>query len=640
MSRRPSVLALIALLALSPAVSAQGMLDLVPADAAAALVVRNLDELKTKGDKFIAQSELRVPIRPSELFALGLKFLKVTGGVDTKGSAAIILAPRENDNNNFLAIFNELVVVLPIADQDKMGANFGFAKGELKPGQVLEIKERNDLFGKVVFVRGKYLFLGMTDRAVSRVAKAKSVQAELSPGQRKSLNAADMLIHLGPKAMGREWDNVLRDLKNRVGSPDDPAERKVVDDLFASLEHLRFGLAAVRLDSGLGLQLLTIFADQDRARKFLASLGEGKGASSLRGLPDGTVLAAQATGGDGAKNAVITKVFFEFLLRDFIDTRQILAAADRPVLVGLFSEVWHRLQGSRAALYQNPAGSKLGTFSLLAILDTSDAEKFLADMRTLAKVADGTGLDLKGKDESKELLQVDKLIKELGDPRFRVRESATLMLRLAGEPVLPWLEKASSSSDLEVARRAKKLRSQISEAAAARRKELLEKDWLSRFQPQFALIPNAEKRVDRRVDVVRIKPAGKDLTAIKPLQQLLGPEWHNLRLAVHQKQVVVLLGSNLELFENALKNLDLKVYDRDTGIPLQPFHSQADPARRIEFHFAMERILDLTSGNEIRSDAKPPPLTSFALSVGQNNLQLDVWLPSSEVKVVGKKLGW
>jgi len=298
------------------------------------------------------------------------------------------------------------------------------------------------------------------------------------------------------------------------------------------------------------------------------------------------------------------------------------------------------LRGSRAALYQNPAGSKLGTFSLLAILDTSDAEKFLADMRTLAKVADGTGLDLKGKDESKELLQVDKLIKELGDPRFRVRESATLMLRLAGEPVLPWLEKASSSSDLEVARRAKKLRSQISEAAAARRKELLEKDWLSRFQPQFALIPNAEKRVDRRVDVVRIKPAGKDLTAIKPLQQLLGPEWHNLRLAVHQKQVVVLLGSNLELFENALKNLDLKVYDRDTGIPLQPFHSQADPARRIEFHFAMERILDLTSGNEIRSDAKPPPLTSFALSVGQNNLQLDVWLPSSEVKVVGKKLGW
>jgi hypothetical protein len=54
----------------------------------------------------------------------------------------------------------------------------------------------------------------------------------------------------------------------------------------------------------------------------------------------------------------------------------------------------------------------------------------------------------------------------------------------------------------------------------------------------------------------------------------------------------------------------------------------------------MQRILDLTSGNEIRSDAKPPPLTSFALSVGRNNLQLDVWLPSSEVKVVAKKIGW
>src|SRR5262249_42010203 len=164
------------------------------------------------------------------------------------------------------------------------------------------------------------------------------------------------------------------------------------------------------------------------------------------------------------------------------------------------------------------------------------------------------------------------------------------------------------------------------EPPASRRKELLEKNWLSRFQPQFALIPNAEKRVDRRIDVVRIKPAGKDLTAIKPLQQLLGPEWHNLRLAVHGKQVVVLLGSNLELLESALKNLHLNPNNRDTGIPLQPFHSQADPARRIEFHFAMQRILDLTSGNEVRSDAKPPPLTSFALSVGRNNLQLDVWL--------------
>jgi hypothetical protein len=636
MSQRTLVLAMVTLLALSSAAGAQGqMLDLVPANAAAGLVVRNLDELKEKGDKFIQESELRVPIRPSELFALGLKFLKITSGVDTKGSAAIILGPPQMQNNQFLAIFNELVVVLPIADLDKMGANFGFAKGELKPNQVMTLKERNDFFGKVLYVRGKHLFLGMNERAVTNVAKGKSVNAELPGEQRKPLNAADMLIHLGPKALGREWENILSSFKNRIGNPDDPAERKVVDDLFAGLEHLRFGLAAVRLDGGLGLKMLTVFSNKEPARKFLDSLGEGR-ASNLRALPAGNIIAAQSTGGDGSKNAVITKVFFEFLLRDFINTRQILAAVDRPVIVGLFNEVWHRLQGSRAALYQNPAGSKLGGFSLLAILDTADAEKFLADMRTLAKVADGTGLDLKGKDESKELLQVDKLIKDLGDSRYRVRESATLMLRLAGEPVLPMLEKASASNDLEVARRAKKLRAQISEAAAARRKELLEKDWLSRFRPTFALIANAEKRVGRRIDVIRIKPAGKDLTALQPLQQLLGPEWHNLRLAVHGKQVVVLLGSNVDLLETALKNLDMK----DAGLVLKPFQTQADPARRIEFHFAMERILALTSGNVLRGDAKAPALSSFSLTVGQNNLQLDVWLPSSEVKVVGKNLRW
>jgi hypothetical protein len=614
------------------------MLDLVPVNAAAGLVVRNLDELKTKGDKFVAESELRVPLRPSDVFALGLKALNITQGLDSKGSAAILLAPKEKDNAGFLSFFDELVVVIPFTDLDKMAANFGFAKAELKPQQTMMIKKDRDTFGQFVHVRGKHLFLGQKERAVNRLIGSKSVSGELTLNQRKSIDAADMLIHLGPKALGREWEGTLRDFKNRIGSHEEAAERKVVDDLFAGLEHLRFGLAAVRLDGGLGLNVLAIFSDKGPARKFLDSLAAGQGPSHLRGLPAGQVLAAQATSGDGSKNAVIAKVFFEFLLRDFLDTRQILAAVDRPVLVGLFSEVWSRLQGSRTALYQNPIGSKLGVFSLLAILDTSDAEKFLADMRTLARVADGTGLDLKGKDDSKDLLQVERLIKDLGDNRYRVRESSTLMLRLAGEPVLPWLEKASASSDAEISRRAKKLRTQISEAAAARRKELLERDWLSRFQPTFALIPNAEKRLGRRIDVIRIKPAGKDITALQPLQQLLGPEWHNLRLAVHGEQVVVLLGSNIELLENALQNLDKKT--TEPGIPLKSFLRQADPARRIEFHFAMARILDLTSGNEVRSDAKAPPLTSFALSVGQNNLQLDVWIPNAEVKIVGKNLRW
>src|SRR5260370_17210451 len=88
-------------------------------------------------------------------------------------------------------------------------------------------------------------------------------------------------MHLGQKALGRKWDNILRHFKNRVGGGDDPAERKVVDDLFASLEHLRFGLAAFRIDGGLGLNLVTVFSDKGPVRKFLDSLGEGQVPSTL-----------------------------------------------------------------------------------------------------------------------------------------------------------------------------------------------------------------------------------------------------------------------------------------------------------------------------------------------------------------------
>lgn len=57
--------------------------------------------------------------------------------------------------------------------------------------------------------------------------------------------------------------------------------------------------------------------------------------------------------------------------------------------------------------------------------------------------------------------EVARLIEQLGDDDFDVREAATERLKLAGEPALPALDKAAASGDLEVRRRARRVVSAV-----------------------------------------------------------------------------------------------------------------------------------------------------------------------------------
>src|SRR5262249_51641667 len=67
MYRRAGLLVVMALWLGGSAAAAPGVLDLVPEDAAAALAVRNLNDLKKKGDKFAADAELQSLPRVSQL---------------------------------------------------------------------------------------------------------------------------------------------------------------------------------------------------------------------------------------------------------------------------------------------------------------------------------------------------------------------------------------------------------------------------------------------------------------------------------------------------------------------------------------------------------------------------------------------
>ncbi|HZY86889.1 MAG TPA: hypothetical protein VFE78_18795, partial [Gemmataceae bacterium] len=96
MSRKTVLPALVALWAWAGAANAADVLDLIPEDAAGAVAIRNLNELHKKGDKFLDESELKVSLRPTQLFDFAFTWLGITRGLDRDGAAAIVVAnPRK-----------------------------------------------------------------------------------------------------------------------------------------------------------------------------------------------------------------------------------------------------------------------------------------------------------------------------------------------------------------------------------------------------------------------------------------------------------------------------------------------------------------------------------------------------------------
>jgi hypothetical protein len=631
---------LLVLTAAGPAGAQQTMLDLIPADAVAALAIRNLDELKAKGDKLIADAELNVPLRPSELFAMAFQHVGVQGGVESKGAAAVILAAPEQPNAQLTLenLASLVVVALPFAHRDKMAANFGLKPGELPPNKIVAVTDKQ--FTNFVCARGNHVLLAESKKTLERVLKAKSVRDEVAAGRRKELASADILLHLGPPFWGEmARKGGVENLEKQLTDNLPEADAKVVRQFVRALAQVHFAVATVRLDGGIGLGFLTTFPKKgaDEAHKLLATLGSGPGGVSLTGLPDGPVVVAQATRGDGAKTAVLAKTFFELILKNFVETKHILSSTDRPVYLGILDEVWQRLRGNRAALYLTGDEQKLGLFSLVAVLDTDNAKQFLSDMRLLARIADESESGTAAKEAA---LDPAKLIEDLGSPRYRVRESATLKLRLMGETALPALKRAAGSDDPETARRADALHKQIAGAAAERRKELLAKELPRHLRPKLTFAAKAETRAGHAVDIVRIRLGDGEVSATKQLRQLLGPDWNRMRLAVHDDKVVVLLGSDVGLFDRALANLK----DGKPGLAeskaLAGFNRQASPARRVEFHVAVQTILGLTAPpGDGRAPAPGRDLTSFALAISPDGLQLDIWVPTSEIRVIAEKNG-
>ncbi len=471
--------------------------------------------------------------------------------------------------------------------------------------------------------------------------KAKRLAPHLTANQKKSVKDSDMVLHLAVEAWGTDITNGLFiNLRGSARLPKDPEEKKLMKNLLEALKDVGYVLATARIDDGLGLNFVAGLKNKasQKSKDLLALFRSGSGVSNLSNLPKGTLVAAHGVRGDGKATGMLSKVMLNLFFQEVLEAQKIISATERRLFVGIFKEVWQRLQGSKTGVYINTQSKKHGLFSFLAVLDSKDAKELLKEMKILAKIAEGK-IDLTKKAEEGGEVDIEKLVKNLGSSRYRVRQLATFKIRLIGEPALPYLAEAQKDADnLELVLRARGLATEINLRLAERRKAALSKNPFERIRPTFVMASNVEKRAGHDVDVIRINLGDGEKVAEKQMAEIFGPQWNNMRVAVHKDQVVVLLGSNLELFDQTLKNISQKQPGLAASKSLTELYRYSKKSRKFELHVSVQNIFGIIM--DIRNPQQPvrpsTSLTSIGLSIEPNQLQLDVWLPVDELRVAGR----
>src|SRR4029077_7307023 len=111
---------------------------------------------------------------------------------------------------------------------------------------------------------------------------------------------------------------------------------------------LGFRIGDGRDRDGLSVSALATFDPAVKeARELLTYVGGGVKASTLSGLPEGNVVLAQAWAGKGDKNALFARALVHYLFKNFLELKQITSPTDRTGFLGIFNEVWQRLEGNR-----------------------------------------------------------------------------------------------------------------------------------------------------------------------------------------------------------------------------------------------------------------------------------------------------
>ncbi|GIW79061.1 MAG: hypothetical protein KatS3mg105_0868 [Gemmatales bacterium] len=614
---RKIILAVTVFLALAQAAPAQNAMDWVFDDSIATLATGNIGEFRKSADAFwedFKDYKLFFDKKPSESLNELVKNFDLPRSRNEKGSAAAIITDEG------------VVFAIPYSDLDAMASEWGFKKGTFKTKRIYAVggpAGRRIPF-KFRYATETHLLVSKKKETLSQVVvseimakffEAKCLKNKLPRELINRMGEAGLVFHLGYKN-APDW------LRKRL------MPKRLGETYQAAAGDLLHVFCWLRYDGTVKVRFVPLFRPQSKAaQKLLTMLGAGAPAKSdFHGLPEGNLVAAHTSTANRHVAELLRVLLDDVLLDDY------LPGADRENLLNIVTEISDKLHGARFGLYQSTAGS--GLFSLVGILEADDADKFLADLRLLAKIGHYKGLDFDtdlARKANEKLIR--QLIAELGASSYRVRESAFAKLLLIGEQALPYLKEAIKDADLERRRRAERLIGRIAEHLKERRETLLKPRWLMEIKPSFVFLDKREKIAGQDVMQIGIVfPRGEDATRAKFLSHYFGHDWKRIRLAKCGSKVVFMLGSDTKLFAEALDN----VQKQKPGLARSPLARKIHSANGqtcVALSFA--KILRLARMKDLVDEQAQKPLqdiSSVQFTAKENYFILDLRVPKQEMR--------
>jgi len=609
-------------------------LDLVPDGACIAISIRNLDDLKAKSAKLLGDRP-NVP-RFSELFDQAFKELKLGWKIDEKAAASLICASGKlgGFDKEGAAPFDNFTVgaVIPFGSLDDVAKAWKLNPDDVKKGQAVAVPGK--VFDQRFFglsnlgVKDKHAYLAGSKAAVEAWMAAKTLRQTQPADRLKRLDAADGLVYLGPPLFRYAMNN-----HNPDWVPDGltERERQAQKRLNRAIAETQTMLGSFRLDDGLGVDVTVGFDPKGKeSQALLKALNAGGRTSNLAGLPvGGPVVAAFASAGGATDDADLARAMTTGLWTGWRNA-PLLLESDAPVVRQILGRLYGKVKTTRLALYATAEKAKVGPLAAVAVLEATDSAALLKEVRGMARLTDVKAFEPKGQAGQAEIAQ---LVKDLGADDYEVREAAGTQLALIGEPALDALARAEKADDAEVRRRAGELKAQIEQVANLRKQELAKGLLKQAFHPQFAFKEKAEERAGAAVHHLGVAFDAQDAPFAVWMKDLFGPDWNRLRIAVVGDKVVILLGSDVGLFDQAIGLARDGKPGLEADAALAAFRKQVGPDRRVEAHVALRLFQQLTTpAKDLPPDFKPSPtLSSVALRTGPTDATVEFWSPPDAV---------
>lgn len=614
-----------------PAPELTRALDLLPSDAPIGVAIDNIARLTERGDAYFEKAGVERRFRLAEAYQWLIRILGLRG-LDEQGSAALVLMNQRGGEFNF----EQLVLAVPIADLDRAAASLGVRVANLMPGEVIPVAE-----GRMVrhaALQGEHLVLGLKPEPVAGYLASKRLRELPAAADQSRFGPSDVLVYARPRQaeLGPSWFT----LPPAQAAELPQEERELLLELAVVEKELKHVVWSLRFDEALQMRFQIQFEGAKSRELFTRLRGAGPPAD-LRGLPRGNLLAAVSAVGSGETSALLSQALLrQAPVRSLAESSPLLSLTHRRIFLDLGSEIWSRLQGGAAGWYENDPGAKAGKFAAMTVVETANPKTFLKELTGLASFVNASSLGAGGAAPTAE--EIERLVKQLADDSYRVRQAASTRLALIGPPALEKLAQAERGADPEAKYRARQLREQIAVAEKELKADLLNRVPLAGVKPQFVYRPRAETRNGQSVDWIEILLTEADQRQGYFLRDLLGDDWNKIRLTTVGKRMVFLFGSRGDLFDQAVKDL---ASDRDSWRDVQEvqrFRERVGGELTAEMHLQLARLKMLVQGDE--KTGVPPSetaaKTSLGLRIAPQTLGIDLYLPASEGSTVLRAWGW